>query len=126
MQAKTHSHQYRTFDVGSTLDRVDGDWEFLTELIDLFLQDNPRLMRMLNDAVARGDRAAVATLAHTLKGAASNFDATEVVQRALRLEAVARDEQDTDLRATWNDLQRAVAELRSEMTRFLSDSRSGN
>ena len=90
------------------LSRVDGDTGLLEELIDLFLQDSPRQMGALKEALARHDLRALQAAAHSIKGSASNFIASAVVEAALRIESLARE---GDL----NECSPACAALEAEM-----------
>jgi HPt (histidine-containing phosphotransfer) domain-containing protein len=78
------------FDEAALRERVEGDDELLTEIVELFLEDSPRLLEEVRAAVAAGDAAELKRAAHTLKGAASNFGAAAVVAVCLELEAMSR------------------------------------
>jgi two-component system sensor histidine kinase/response regulator len=73
------------------LARVGGSQELLREVIGLFLEDCPKLLAAVGDAVRRGDTEAVYRASHTLKGSVGNFDAHNAMQIAQRLEARARE-----------------------------------
>ena len=77
-------------DTDSALARVDGDTELLAELAGLFLEDYPKCMAEIRDAVSRGDTETLYRAAHTLKGSAANFGANSVVDSALKLEMIGR------------------------------------
>ena len=65
-------------DLESTLERLDYDHELLWEIWSAFAQDAPALMDTLAAAVQKGDPSAVASVAHTINGAASNVGAAAV------------------------------------------------
>lgn len=69
------------------LARVGGSQELLREIIELFLEDSPKLLEDIRSALQDGDTQAAYRAAHTLKGSAGNFDAHDVVTLAQRLEA---------------------------------------
>jgi HPt (histidine-containing phosphotransfer) domain-containing protein len=73
------------FDEAALRDRVEGDTELLQEIVELFLDDSPRQLAAVQAAAAAGDAQALMRVAHTLKGAASNFGAAAVVTAALEL-----------------------------------------
>ena len=94
---------------------MDGDRELLLELIGVFLEDAPQRIQAVRGALADRDADAVYRAAHALKGSAGNFGAPEVVSRANRLEALAR-ENDLDAAAIEfefleTDMNQLVAEL---------------
>ncbi|MBI3670340.1 MAG: PAS domain S-box protein [Acidobacteria bacterium] len=71
--------------------RVEGDKELLTEMVELFLQDSPRLIAAIREAAARGDAKSLERSAHTLKGSVSNFCAPAATAAAVRLEQMGRE-----------------------------------
>jgi CheY-like chemotaxis protein len=72
------------------LARVEGDQVLLRQLIDLFLEDWPRIRNEIAAALARGDVEAVADSAHALKGAVGVFGAPRAEEIVRRLEGTAR------------------------------------
>ena len=78
-------------DTVELLDRLDGNRSLLRTIVQLFLEDYPRLLSEARDAATRGNRAQLERLAHTLKGAAANFSAKRAVEAARRLEMIARE-----------------------------------
>jgi two-component system sensor histidine kinase/response regulator len=78
------------FDEATLLECVEGDTELLREVVELFLEDSPRLLDEVRTAVEAGDASVLKRAAHTLKGAASNFGAAAVVTAALELETMGR------------------------------------
>ncbi len=78
------------FDREAALQRVGGDEVFLAELIELFLQDYPRLLDEVRGALARNDADGLSRNAHALKGSASNFGAKPVCAAAQALEALGK------------------------------------
>jgi CheY-like chemotaxis protein len=76
-------------DLSSALARVDGDAELFREVAQLFLETTPGSLDQLRTAVGAGDLDKAAQLAHTLKGAVSNFSAREAFEAASNLHAAA-------------------------------------
>ena len=74
----------------SPLERVEGDSNLLGEMIHLFIDDAPRLLAAMRDALQLGDMPALERSAHSMKGAASNLSAQFTAAIASRLEASAR------------------------------------
>ncbi len=95
----------------SLLERVEGDFELLTEMIGLFQEDCPRLLAAIREAVSRQDAQMLERAAHTLKGSVSNFAAPAATAAALRLEQIARD-------AKLAEAADACAALEAEMERL--------
>jgi PAS domain S-box-containing protein len=99
------------------LSRVGGDAKFLRKLAGTFLADAPEKMSLIRRALARRDPEAIASAAHSLKGAVGNFGAAAVVDKARALEAVGRS---GDLGAA----REASAALEAELARFSQDLRA--
>jgi HPt (histidine-containing phosphotransfer) domain-containing protein len=70
---------------------VGGSQEVLQEIITLFLEDSPKLLAAIREALQDENTAAVYRAAHTLKGSVGNFDAQAAVELAQRLEARSRE-----------------------------------
>ena len=79
-----------SFDPVIVLQRVDGDRDLLREIGGLFLQDAPRLLSDIRNAVSRADPKALEHSAHTLKGSVGNFGARIAFEAALALEQMGR------------------------------------
>ena len=65
---------------------VDGDWELLRRMAQLFLNQCPKLLGEIHDSVVRGDAPALEHAAHKLKASVGSFGAQRAYQAALRLE----------------------------------------
>ena len=74
------------FDREAAMACVDGDEDAFREVVGLFLEDVPRLLAEIAAAIREGNAPAVNRAAHTIKGTAGNFAASEVVAAARRLE----------------------------------------
>ena len=93
---------------------MGGDRDLLLELIDVFFEDAPLRIEAVRRALADRDAEALYRAAHALKGSAGNFGAPDVVGRANRLEALARE----------NNLDAAALEfefLETDMNQLVAD-----
>jgi CheY-like chemotaxis protein/HPt (histidine-containing phosphotransfer) domain-containing protein len=70
--------------------RVPGQADPVAEIIDLFLQQTPDLLRLLGEAFEEKDLASVETTAHTLKGSCANLGAEQMAAWCRDLESMAR------------------------------------
>jgi signal transduction histidine kinase/CheY-like chemotaxis protein len=73
------------------LARVGGDRELLAEISRLFLDDAPKMVAQIEEAIVSSDAEALRRAAHALKGAAANFEAAAVVDAARALEDLGRN-----------------------------------
>jgi two-component system sensor histidine kinase/response regulator len=94
------------------LSRVGGDVELLREIAGLFLEDYPKVMADLREAVAKSDAKAVERTAHALKGSVANFGAQAAVDAALSLETMGRAQQLGKVVEVLQTLEQALAALR--------------
>lgn len=103
------------FDRDVALSRVGGDAELLKEIAQLFLDDYPKSLTELREAVEARDAKRVERSAHGLKGSVSNFGAAPAVQAALQLETMGRAQQLVEVEQVLRTLELALAALRPEL-----------
>jgi two-component system sensor histidine kinase/response regulator len=70
--------------------RFDGDGELLKELAGIFLQECPKMLDDIREALHAGNANDVERAAHTLKGAVGNFALPGPWETAQRLELLAK------------------------------------
>jgi CheY-like chemotaxis protein len=96
------------------LARVGGDRELLAEISRLFVDDAPRHLDRIRQALDTRDGEALRRAAHGLKGAAANFDADGVVAAARTLEDIGRTQEfevDPRCEAAWRALSQETDQL---------------
>jgi CheY-like chemotaxis protein/HPt (histidine-containing phosphotransfer) domain-containing protein len=99
------------FDLAEALRSVDGDEDFLRELVELFSADCPRLMAEIEAAVAMNDRVGLRRAAHTLKGSAWSLGAAAVAEVAVRLETMGSAGELASAEAACHQLRRELVRL---------------
>ena len=72
--------------LNNLLDMVGGEFDFLIELIDSFLEDAPQLLAELDQGVSQGDADVVHRVAHSLKSNGADFGATQFTELCRELE----------------------------------------
>jgi HPt (histidine-containing phosphotransfer) domain-containing protein len=77
-------------DFSAALRWVDGDRELLTELIAIFLEDCPKRLHELAQAVKEGNASGVRQAAHSLKGMVAGFDASSAHGLAAEMEGLGK------------------------------------
>lgn len=103
------------FDKSVALSRVGGDAELLREIAMLFLDDYPKSLTELREAIATGDPKRIERTAHGLKGSVSNFGARPAVDAALQLETMGRSQKLIEVEQVLLTLELALAALRPEL-----------
>jgi PAS domain S-box-containing protein len=98
-------------DRDTLLDRLGGDPQFLSELIEIYLSQSPSLLAAAQRALQENNGRELARVAHSIKGAAGNFLAQATVKTAQRLETFAEQ-------ADFSRAGEALSALEQEMLRL--------
>ena len=111
-------HTTDLFNRESLLERLGGDTGLLGEVFELFLEDGPRMVRVVREASERGDASSLERAAHSLKGALLNLSADPVAELARVLEERGRsgslEGSEGDLRKLEEAFEKLEAVLRSQ------------
>ena len=79
-------------DKDALLKAFDNDWDFLKEVIDMFIADYPEMLKNIHDAIQTKDAPALQRTAHALKGMLGNFQVETATQKAYNLEKMGGEE----------------------------------
>ena len=104
----------RTFDEKELLERVDNDWDFLGDTVQMLADDGPNLLNDIRRCVEAGDAPGAGRAAHTLKGMISNFCAAEAQAGALAVEQIGKS---GDL----SNVGPALEKLENELNGLIAD-----
>jgi HPt (histidine-containing phosphotransfer) domain-containing protein len=97
------------------LGRIEGDEDLLQEMCQIFLENSPKLLGELQQAVAAGDAGGVARAAHSLKGESSYLSASGTSRAARQLEEMGRNQDLSDASDTLAVLEKEVARLQIDL-----------
>ena len=103
---------HEILDESALLVRFEGEGDLLRDVVNLFLEDCPKLMDGIRGAVERSDAHGLERAAHKLKGTVANFSARASYDAALRLEAMGREGHLETARDALGALDMALEELR--------------
>jgi signal transduction histidine kinase/CheY-like chemotaxis protein len=106
------------FDHEAFLNRVGGDEDLRDDVIRLFLDDCPRCLQAIKDAVDRRDPELIRTTAHALKGAAGNLAANGLFEAATAMEQVGAESRMSAVEAAWRRLSSEAADLMNALVLF--------
>jgi PAS domain S-box-containing protein len=95
----------------ATLAGVEGDSSLLAELATLFVDDYPRMLSSIREALDHQDPEALAVAAHAVKGSVANFAAPMAFDAALKLETMGRCGDLTRAHEACAALERALEQL---------------
>jgi histidine phosphotransfer protein HptB len=98
-------------DRASILDRLGGDEDIYSVMVDMFLEDVQANCRALAKAVASGDASALSREAHTVKGLLAMFSDASGAAHAFWLERQAKAGQVAGLGEAVASLQRRLHEV---------------
>ena len=104
-------HTATAFDRQEMLDRLGGDVDLLQDVLEVFLEECPKMMAEITLAVSGHDANAVRHAAHSMKGALLNISANAAAAEAKMLEDLGAEAR---LGETGNVLDR----LRSQVERL--------
>ncbi len=97
------------------LGRVGGDRQLLAELVNIFLDECPKMLGQIQDAIRDGDGEALWKASHTLKGSVGNFAAPAAFEAALRLEKIGRAGVIAEAEAALLELEAELETLRESL-----------
>ena len=110
----------RTFDERELLERVDNDWEFLGETVQMLSADGPALLREIRRAMESDDAPAVGRGAHALKGMISNFCSPAAYASALAVEQIGRSGDLSPAPPALDALERDLNALIADLNEFVT------
>jgi two-component system, sensor histidine kinase and response regulator len=93
------------------LKAFDGDWNFLKEVVEVFLDDYPRLLDNLRRSFNEGDCDTFMRSAHSLKGMLKNFRAENAAEVAFDLEKKGKEADLSGVQADIESLAAQIAEV---------------
>lgn len=93
--ARYHKHDTApdsaiTWNAAQTLERLGGDEKLLQDVVEMFLEDGPKQMASLQNAIAEGNAKDIERVSHTLKGELGYLGISAVLQIAGELEEMGR------------------------------------
>lgn len=97
------------------LSRVGGDKQLLQEIAVLFIEDCPRALAEIQEAVTHGDAEKLENAAHALKGSVANFGARDAVDAAFRLEQMGRANEMSEAEGMLRKLESALSAVCTEL-----------
>jgi len=107
------------------LKRIDGDESLLVELMEIFLEETPKQLIVLENAMLASNFEDVYRAAHTLKGELGYLALFEAAEKAKHLEMLAQEHEQEGLPAAIASLKQDLADVAAAMSLTLSDRRRG-
>jgi HPt (histidine-containing phosphotransfer) domain-containing protein len=110
----------RTFDEKELLERVDNDWDFLGDTVQMLADDGPNLLNDIRRCVEAGDAPGAGRAAHTLKGMISNFCAAEAQAGALAVEQIGKSGDLSNVGPALEKLENGLNVLIADLNGFVA------
>jgi HPt (histidine-containing phosphotransfer) domain-containing protein len=110
----------RAFDQAELLERVDNDWDFLAETVQMLRDDGPTLLEEIRRSTAANDAAAVGRAGHALKGMISNFCASQTHAAAFAIEKIGKSGDLAQAPVAIETLEQSLQTLIADLTDFLT------
>jgi len=107
------------FDFSEALRAVKGDRRLLRILLEAILDEFPRLMAAVRQAVADGDAVALKLAAHTLKGSVRYFTTSRAFEHAYQLEVMGREGDMENVPAAFSALEKEIEWLMPFLSEYL-------
>ena len=86
---------------------VGGDAEFISELVDTFLEDAPRMLSDMHQALKDGDATVLRRAAHSLKSNSAEFG-------AMALSSLCRELEELGKAGTFSSVDELLARVEAE------------
>jgi two-component system, sensor histidine kinase and response regulator len=109
-------------DMGSVLESLGGDQELLREVLGILLEELPRHMASLRQAIASGNADAIEKLAHSIKGELGYLSLSEISRDASDLEASGRDANTALAASLYGRLEAGVLEVLPQCAEWIATS----
>ena len=103
--------QTKPFDREEMLERLGGDTELLDDVLQVFLEECPRMLEEVRGAVHGGDPKLVHRTAHSMKGALLNISAAPAAAEASQLEELGSEERLTEVAPVLERLRQEIERL---------------
>ncbi|MBV1952282.1 MAG: response regulator, partial [Cycloclasticus sp.] len=110
----------QTFNYAILKERMSGDDELVHTVLNAFLTDLPEQIKLLKEAVGCQDKEMATSLAHKIKGAASNVTGMAVSSKALELEQSGKDGDLSKIIAKLPELELLFEQLEIEIKKVLN------
>jgi len=109
-----------SFNLQVALESVDGDQNLLSDVIEVYLNECPRLVQELGEAIETKDFKAVQRTAHTIKGSSRIFGNSALIESARKMEERGRDEHLEECEEDREQLEIIAQNLCQQLKNFIS------
>ena len=108
------------YDQNAALDICDGDDELFREIVEIYIEDSPSILKNLKQAVMDSNSSNIEKFAHALKGASGNICADPVRDLAQIIERMGRNNELSDVRDVYRKLVKEYIRLKDELDAIMA------
>ncbi len=101
-----------------TIENLGGDEELLRELVEIFVDQSPKLLNKLRDAISSFDAEGVMRAAHSIKGELSCLGAAAAAETAQELETMGSKKEMAGASEMFTSLERELKALKLALADF--------
>jgi CheY-like chemotaxis protein/HPt (histidine-containing phosphotransfer) domain-containing protein len=112
------------FDRSLALNGIDGDLTLFSEIVKIFVDSYPQMMSQLSEAIRQGNASELESVAHALKGSASNFGAHNAVKLAQKLETLGKSRALGPAKDVLAELELEIERLRKALEESLAETKA--
>ena len=108
-------------DMAEALENVDGDMEILRTFGEMFLEECPRMLNDIREAVESNDSESLAHAAHSFKGVVVGFAAKAASDAALKLETIGKNGDMAAAKEALTRLEESVERLKPALNTLVQE-----
>jgi HPt (histidine-containing phosphotransfer) domain-containing protein len=108
------------FNYEESVTRLGGDGALFDDILDIFLEDAPKLLAQASTSLCSGDSETLERAAHTLKGLSANFAAGAAVEAGYAVELLAREHRLQSAALCFPRLEAELQRLEAALREFRS------
>ena len=111
--------QLPLLDIDDFAERVGGDMDIVSDILNTYLQEAPIALAAIEAAVKAGDATALRMAAHKLKGMSANVSAKALSELAGRMEKAAAQGKLDGIEGALAELREALNKTESSVIKYL-------
>lgn len=110
-----------TWDKAAVLNRLSGNEELLSTIIDMFKKEMPERIKNLEAAIINNESKTIGSITHSIKGVAANISALQLQNTSSELEYCVMNNDGFEVNKLFSELKSDVAELLNELNNNVSN-----
>ncbi len=92
--------------------------DLFKEIVDIFLDDYPRILSEIRNAILNGDSKTLERAAHSIKGSTGNLSAIGAYKAAFKLEEIGRSCNISKAEIAYKELEKEIEQLKPVLKEY--------